>query len=247
MIIVSKSDNLKGNVKISGAKNAVLPIMAACLAVDGKTVIENVPELDDVINMVRLLEHFGCCVEFKNNTITINNQVNKYIAPYEIVSKLRASFIVCGPMIAKYKKIRISLPGGCCIGSRPVDIHINGFSKLGATIEQGQGYIQLTCNKLNGAKICLDFPSVGATENLIIAATLSGGITEIINAATEPEVVDLCNFLNNCGARIEGIGTNEIIVTGVNSLHGCTYRIIPDRIEAGTYMIAAAISWKYQN
>lgn len=242
MIIVSKSDNLKGQVNISGSKNSVLPIMAACLAVDGKTVLDNVPNLADVSNMLRILEDLGCIVEIKDKKITIDSRVNEYIVPYELASKLRASFIVCGSMLARHKKIRISLPGGCCIGTRPVDLHLKGFSQLGAEIEQGQGFVQLTCKKLHGAKICLDFPSVGATENLLIAATLADGMTQIINAATEPEIVDLSNFLVKCGAKISGIGTKELTIRGVDRLNCCTHTIIPDRIEAGTYMIAAAIT-----
>ena len=242
MIIVSKSDRLNGSVKICGSKNAVLPIMAACLAVDGKTVLKNVPDLADVHNMIKILNSLGCDVNIEDGTFIINNTVKEFITPFELVNKLRASFILCGPMLAKYKKIRISLPGGCQIGTRPVDLHLKGFLKLGAEIEEGQGFIQLTCEKLHGSKICLDFPSVGATENLFIAATLAKGTTEIINAATEPEVVDLTNFLINCGADIKGIGTKELIINGVNELHGCTHEIIPDRIEAGTYMLAAAIT-----
>ncbi len=242
MIIVSKSNNLKGTVDISGAKNAVLPIMAACLAVDGNTIIKNVPDLADVLNMSRILKSLGCDIQAKYNTLIINNKVNEYIAPYELVNKLRASFIICGPMLAKYKKIRISLPGGCCIGTRPVDLHLKGFMQMGAQIEQGQGFIQLSSKKLQGAKICLDFPSVGATENLLIAATLAQGTTQIINAATEPEIVDLCNFLIECGAKISGTGTKELTICGVDKLHSCTHSVIPDRIEAGTYMIASAIT-----
>ncbi len=242
MIIVSKSNSLNGTVNISGSKNSVLPIMAACLAVDGKTVIKNVPDLADVIYMQKILRSLGCDIDAYNNTFVIDNKVNEYVAPYELVNKLRASFIICGPMLARHKKIKICLPGGCCIGTRPVDLHLKGFLQMGVQIEQGQGFIELTCKKLYGAKICLDFPSVGATENLLIAATLANGTTQIINAATEPEIVDLCNFLIKCGAKISGVGTKEITICGVKKLYGCTHKVIPDRIEAGTYMIASAIT-----
>ena len=242
MLVVKGNNILNGSLSVSGSKNAVLPIIAATLAVDGTTVINNVPKLDDVTNLCEILKTIGCKIDFDDHCLKITNSVCDFFPPKELINKLRASFIICGPMLAKYKKIRISLPGGCKIGARPVDLHLKGFVKMGAQITEGEGYIELTCSELSGAKICLDFPSVGATENIVIAATLAKGTTEIINAATEPEVADLCNFLVNCGADIKGIGTNELIITGVDTLNGCNYHIIPDRIEAGTYMLATAIT-----
>ena len=240
MIVVNGNNILKGEVDVSGSKNSVLPIMAAVLAVDGTSIIENVPELDDVKNLCKILEFMGCSVEFNNHTLAICNTVTNFFPPKDLVNSLRASFIICGPVLAKYKKIKIYLPGGCKIGARPIDLHLKGFQKLGAQIYEGEGYIELKCDCLTGSKICLDFPSVGTTENLLIASCLAKGKTEIINAATEPEVTDLAKFLVKCGANINGIGTNELEIIGVEKLNPCKYTIIPDRIEAGTFMLAAA-------
>ena len=242
-IIVSKSEKLKGKVKISGSKNAALPIIAASIAVSGKTKLKNIPDLSDVNSMIDILKSLGCDIERCGNELEIvSDKINNLISPYEMVIKLRASFLVSGAMLARFGYARISQPGGCAIGARPVDLHLKGFALMGATINKGDGYIELSAKRLNGASIYLDFPSVGATENLLVAACLAQGQTEIINAATEPEVADLARFLVSCGADIHGIGTEHIVIKGINELNSCEYSIIPDRIEAGTYMIASAIT-----
>lgn len=242
MIVVSKSDKLYGTLNVSGAKNAVLPILAACIATDGINIIKNVPNISDVKNMINILQHLGCSVDMQGNKISVNCNINRFWVPDELINKLRASFVICGPMLAKFGKIKISLPGGCRIGARPVDLHLKGFKLLGADIEEGNGFIKLFCKKLRGNKICLDFPSVGATENLMIAASLAVGTTHIINAATEPEIHDLSKFLCSCGAKIKGAGTKEIIIEGVEQLKASNHSVMADRIEAGTYMIAASVT-----
>ena len=243
MIVVSKSEKLRGNVDVCGSKNAALPIMAACMAVCGKVELNNIPQLLDVKNMADILSFMGCEVELSCHRMTVvSDNVNNLISPFELAGTLRASFLICGPLLARYGKVRMSLPGGCRIGSRPVDLHIKGFASMGATMEHGNGFIQLSCDKLQGADIYLDFPSVGATENILIAACLANGKTVITNAATEPEVADLANFLIKCGANISGVGTEQLTIYGVERLSGCSYSIIPDRIEAGTFMIASAIT-----
>lgn len=242
-LIVSTSGNLNGSVKISGSKNAALPIIAACIAVNGKTKLNNIPNLSDVRTMLDILSSLGCNINKNNNTVEIvSDNINNLISPYEMVLKLRASFLVSGALLGRFGYARISQPGGCAIGTRPVDLHLKGFSLMGAQIEKGEGYIELKANRLRGASIYLDFPSVGATENLIIAACLADGQTEIINAATEPEVTDLSNFLVSCGADIQGIGTEHITIKGKDELYNCEYTVISDRIEAGTFMIASAIT-----
>ncbi len=240
-LIITGGTSLKGKINVSGSKNAVLPIIAATIITNGNNIIKNVPSLTDVDEMISLMKCFGCSLNYKNNQIDIScDNINNLICPYEIVSKFRASFLVSGPLLAKYGYVRISMPGGCAIGARPVDLHIKGLTLMGATVSYGQEWMELKSEKLQGAKIYLDFPSVGATENLMIAACLADGITEITNAATEPEVADLANYLIKCGANIKGVGTEKIIIEGQKQLSACSYNVIPDRIEAGTYMIAAA-------
>lgn len=244
--IISEGRPLKGTVKINGAKNSVLPIIAASLLADGICVIEEIPYLNDVNVMCDLLKSLGAKVELSENSnkLKINSQgISNTTAPYELVNKLRASFLVMGPLLAKTGVAKISLPGGCAIGTRPVDLHIKGFAAMGAEITQGHGYIEArTRGKLIGSKIYLDFPSVGATENIIMAATLAEGQTIIENAAIEPEIVDLVTFLTSMGAEIKGAGTDTIKINGVERLRGTSHAIIPDRIEAGTFMVAAAIT-----
>ncbi len=240
-IVVKKSSPLSGCVSVGGSKNASLPILAATLLCSGKCVIKNVPQLSDVKLMCSLLEKLGAKIDYENNDICICvPKIKSHIAPYEQVSKMRASFLVMGPLLARYGRTRISLPGGCPIGQRPVDLHLKGFAAMGAKIGLGHGYIEAKTDKLHSAKIYLDFPSVGATENLMMAATLSDGQTIIENAATEPEIVDLANFLNSAGAKILGAGLGTICIDGVSELTGCEYSVISDRIEAGTFMVAAA-------
>lgn len=243
MIVVSKSGPLKGFVDICGAKNAALPIMAACIAVEGCVCLENLPVLSDTDNMALIIEDLGGSIKNTGHTCEVCcDGVNEASAPEKLTRLLRGSFLVCGPLLARMGSARVALPGGCRIGARPVDLHIKGFTALGADVEYDNGYVILSADKLRGSEIYLDFPSVGATENILIAATLAEGRTVITNAATEPEVADLALFLTKCGAKISGIGTEQLVVDGVEELHGCRHNIIGDRIEAGTYMIASAIT-----
>ncbi len=244
--IISEGVPLKGKIRVDGAKNSVLPIIAASLLGESKSIIEEVPDLYDVRMMCDLVRSLGAEVESQPNGSSISFQIREITnstAPYELVSKLRASFLIMGPMLAKNGFVRVALPGGCAIGSRPVDLHLKGFAALGAEITQGHGYIEAKrTKKLVGNKIYLDFPSVGATENILMAAVLAEGQTSIENAAIEPEIVDLASYLNEMGACIKGAGTDTIRVVGVEKLQGCTHTVIPDRIEAGTFMVAAAIT-----
>lgn len=245
-LIVSEGNPLKGVVRISSAKNSVLPIIAASILGDKESVIEEIPYLTDVQVMGELLECFGVDVEFsegKSKLRTKCSNITNTTAPYELVNKMRASILVMGPLLARTGVAKISLPGGCAIGTRPVDLHLKGFAAMGAEINQGHGFIEATVNgKLKGSKIYLDFPSVGATENIMMAATLAEGQTIIENAAIEPEIVDLATYLISIGADIKGAGTDTIKINGVKSLGGTTHTPIPDRIEAGTFMTAAAIT-----
>jgi len=245
-LIVSESNSLRGTVRISGAKNSVLPILAASLLGDRESIIEEIPYLSDVKIMCDLLKSFGAKVEFSDNKTRLrinSNIIDNATAPYELVNKMRASILVMGPLLAKMGVAKISLPGGCAIGSRPVDLHLKGFAAMGAEITQDHGYIEATVKgRLRGSKIYLDFPSVGATENIMMAAVLAEGQTIIENAAIEPEIVDLATYLTTMGADIKGAGTDTIKINGVDSLKGATHAVIPDRIEAGTFMVAAAIT-----
>ncbi len=242
--IIIGGKRLEGRVKISGAKNSALSIMAATLLTKDVCILRNIPHLTDVDIMAEVIRKLGVKVEWRgDNTLYIDsNNFNNYEAPYELVKKMRASILVMGPLLARLNKAKISLPGGCAIGARPVDFHIKGFETLGAQVEVEGGYIKAEVNKLKGDDIYLDFPSLGATENIMMAASLAEGVTKIENAAKDPEVVELGNFLIKMGAKIEGLGTDLIKIEGVNELNGVDYRIISDRIEAGTYMIAAAIT-----
>jgi UDP-N-acetylglucosamine 1-carboxyvinyltransferase len=244
-IIVRGGRKLAGKVKINGAKNAVLPIIAASiLASDGESIIMDVPPLEDVSVINQVIESLGIAIEYKQEVVRIRaKNITTFEASYELVRKMRASFLVMGPLLARVGKARISLPGGCAIGTRPIDQHLKGFEAMGAEIVLGQGYIEARVkDKLQGAKIYLDIPSVGATQNIMMAATLAKGTTTIENAAKEPEIVDLANYLNAMGATVRGAGTGVIRIKGVEKLRGATHTVIPDRIEAGTYMIAAAIT-----
>lgn len=244
-IIVRGGRKLVGNVKINGAKNAVLPIIAASiLGSEGESVIHDAPPLDDVLVINKVLQSLGIEVEYNRQVIRVRaGQINTCEASYDLVRKMRASFLVMGPLLARLGQARISLPGGCAIGTRPIDQHLKGFEAMGADIELGQGYIEAKVKgRLKGAKIYLDVASVGATENIMMAATLAEGTTTIENAAKEPEIVDLANYLNAMGAVIRGAGTGVIRIEGVEKLRGCVHTVIPDRVEAGTYMIAAAIT-----
>ncbi|RNB82061.1 UDP-N-acetylglucosamine 1-carboxyvinyltransferase [Brevibacillus fluminis] len=244
-IVVRGGRALAGNVKVSGAKNAVLPIIAASiLAEEGTCLIHEVPGLDDVHTICELIRSLQVNVTYDNETLTVDATGLKGIeASYDLVRKMRASFLVMGPLLARKGRARVALPGGCAIGTRPIDQHLKGFEAMGAKIEIGQGFIEATVDgRLKGAKIYLDIPSVGATENIMMAAALAEGTTVIENAAEEPEIVDLANFLNSMGAKIRGAGTGSIRIEGVERMRGCVHYVIPDRIEAGTFMIAAAIT-----
>ncbi|MGG1824672.1 UDP-N-acetylglucosamine 1-carboxyvinyltransferase [Bacillus mycoides] len=244
-IIVRGGKRLSGTVRVEGAKNAVLPIIAAALlASDGKNVLSEVPVLSDVYTINEVLRHLNAEVVFENNQVTIDSSKELNIeAPFEYVRKMRASVQVMGPLLARNGRARIALPGGCAIGSRPIDQHLKGFEAMGAKVKVGNGFVEAHVEgELKGAKIYLDFPSVGATENIMSAATLAKGTTVLENAAKEPEIVDLANFLNAMGAKVRGAGTGTIRIEGVEKLYGANHPIIPDRIEAGTFMVAAAIT-----
>lgn len=242
--IIEQSLNIKGDVYIEGAKNACLPILAAAILSNGETIIKKVPFLSDINVMCSLLEDIGIDIKKDINNKTINidtkNIYNKEVC-YDLVKKIRASFLLAGPLLARFGKVSIQMPGGCAIGVRPIDLHLKGFKALGAEIIQEHGIIEINAkNGLVGTEIYLDFPSVGATENIIMASVLAKGETIISNCATEPEIVDLIEFLNKLGAKIEGAGTETIKIIGVDSLYNCTHTIIPDRIEAGTFLVLSA-------
>lgn len=245
-IIVRGGQRLQGTVAIEGAKNAVLPILAAAiLPTEGRTVLTNVPILADVYTMNNVIRFLNVQVGFEEqeNTITLDATGDlSYEAPFKYVSKMRASVVVLGPLLARLGRAKVAMPGGCAIGSRPVDLHLKGLRALGATIEQHDGYIEAHADHLKGARIYLDFPSVGATQNIMMAAVLAEGTTVIQNVAQEPEIVDLANALNKMGARVVGAGTDTLKIVGVDHLHGTTYQVMQDRIEAGTFMTAAAIT-----
>lgn len=233
---------LEGVARISGSKNAALPIMAATLlAAEGSSVLMDVPNIDDVSTLLLVLKNLGAHATLRNNELTVTaSTLSSVQPPYDLVGQMRASFLVAGPLLARYGEVKIPLPGGCAIGSRPIDLHLKGFTALGATVDQGPGYVSIRACHLVGTSIYLDFPSVGATENLLMAATLAQGTTVIENAAEEPEIVDLANFLTAMGAEVRGAGTRRIRIQGVPSLHGAKHTVIPDRIEAGTFLMAAA-------
>lgn len=242
--MVEKSPPLRGKVRVSGAKNSALPILAASLLGTEDIILEDVPKLKDVDVICEVLSSLGAKVDFLDEgIIKINSKdINNYETPYELMSKMRASFLVMGPLLTRIGKTKTSLPGGCAIGTRPIDLHLKGFRALGAEIDVDHGNIGAYADKLVGDRIYLDFPSVGATENIMMAAVMAEGETIIDNAAMEPEIVDLSNFLNKLGADIKGAGTSSIRIKGVKELGGATHSIIPDRIEAGTFMVMAAIT-----
>ena len=246
-LVIKGGNRLSGTVKISGAKNAVLPVIAATLlGQDNETCLDEVPNLDDVRTISDVLRSLGVTVRHepdKNQLFVDASTIENITAPYDLVRRMRASFLIIGPLLARLGRAKISLPGGCAIGTRPIDLHLKGFEALGAKISIGHGYIEAVApDGLKGAQIYLDFPSVGATENILMAASMAQGQTIIENPAQEPEIVDLANYLNLMGAKIRGAGTNVIKVEGAKKLIARDYTIIPDRIEAGTYMIAAAMT-----
>jgi len=243
-LIISGGHPLEGQVRVSGAKNAVLPILAATLLADGPVVIENVPHLNDVTTTMSLLGRMGVnlTVDERMNIEVDCGQITDLYAPYDLVKTMRASILVLGPMVARYGRAEVSLPGGCAIGSRPVNLHIDGLRAMGAEVWVADGYIHARCKRLKGTRYVLDAVTVTGTENLMMAAALAEGTTVLENAAREPEVVDLANFLNAMGAQVTGAGTDRIEIDGVRSLHGTRYRVLPDRIETGTFLCAAAMS-----
>ena len=241
--IIKGSNKLEGKVKISGSKNAALPIIAASILNAGKTTLYNVPNIHDTQMMFEILKNLGGKVEKKNNKIIIDtSKIKKYEIPEDLMRQMRSSVILAGSLIGKYRKAIFSYPGGCDIGTRPIDLHLKGFEKLGINITKNYGNISCICDKIVGEKIDLDFPSVGATENIMLASCLGEGTTQINNAAREPEIIDLQNFLNKMGAKIQGAGSNKIQIEGVKKLNDVSYNIMPDRIETGTFLCAAAMS-----
>lgn len=244
--LIEGGKSLKGEVKIKGSKNSALPILAATLLCEDEFVIDNVPQLRDIFTMKKVLETLGVSISIEGNRVNVDTRgAVGYEAPYELVKQMRASYYVLGPLLARLGRALVSLPGGCAIGTRPINLHIRGLKRLKADISITHGYIDAYGTKLKGSPIFLEGPSgpsVGATINVMTAATLAKGLTLIEGAAMEPEVEDVANFLNKCGAKIKGQGTRRIEIRGVKKLHGCEYEIIPDRIEAGTLAVAAAIS-----
>lgn len=242
-LVVNHSMNLKGEIRVSGAKNAALPIVCASLLTADELVLTNVPQLKDIYTLEKLLGGMGVQVDFKNNVMKFNaSNVTNLVAPYELVKTMRASVLVLGPLVARFGYAEVSLPGGCAIGARPVDQHIKGLEAMGAEISIDHGYIKAKAARLKGAHIIMDMVTVTGTENLLMAAVLAEGKTILENSAREPEVTDLAHCLNKMGAKISGIGTDTLVIEGVDSLHGTTHDIVADRIEAGTFAIAAAIT-----
>ncbi|MEQ1454485.1 UDP-N-acetylglucosamine 1-carboxyvinyltransferase [Acinetobacter seifertii] len=242
--LITGGVKLEGEVRISGAKNAALPLLAAMILADSPITLTNVPNLKDVNTLVKLIGGLGVTISYENDTVkadtsTLDNQ----FAPYELVKTMRASILVLGPLLARYGNAKVSLPGGCAIGSRPVDQHLKALEALGAHIEVENGYVHATVDgRLKGGEVIFDMVTVGGTENILMAAALADGVTTIRNAAREPEITDLAQMLIKMGAKIEGVDTDTLIVTGVESLHGCEYAVVADRIETGSYLAAAAIT-----
>ncbi len=243
-LIINGGARLEGDVRISGAKNAVLPIMASTLLADSPVVIRNIPHLHDVTTTMELLGHMGVhlTVNEKMDIEVDTRSVNSLYAPYELVRTMRSSILVLGPMLSRFGRADVSLPGGCAIGSRPVNLHIKGLQAMGANIEVENGYIKARVDRLKGARLVMDIVTVTGTENLMMAATLADGVTLIENAAREPEVADLANCLNKMGAKVSGAGTDTIRIEGVERLSGTDYRVLPDRIETGSFLVAGAIT-----
>ncbi len=239
--IIEGGKRLEGTIKISGSKNSSLPIIAATILNAGKSTLYNVPNIQDTQMMFKILESLGAKVEKKNGKIKIDSsKIEHFEIPQDLMHKMRSSVILAGGLIGKYKTATFSYPGGCDIGSRPIDLHLKGFEKLGITVNQSHGNIVCTSEKIKGEKINLDFPSVGATENIILASVLAEGTTIITNAAREPEIIDLQNFLNRMGAKVTGAGTDEVHIEGVKKLKDVSYNIMPDRIETGSFLCWAA-------
>ena len=243
-LIITGGKPLNGEIRISGAKNAALPIIVSTLLSDDPVLIRNIPHLHDITTTMELLGRMGVSLTMDEKMdVEVNpTTINSYVAPYELVKTMRASILVLGPLLARFGEAEVSLPGGCAIGARPVNLHIHGLELMGADIKVENGYIKAKCKRLQGAKIVLDVVTVTGTENLMMAAALANGTTILENAAREPEVVDLAECLNAMGAKVSGAGTDTITIEGVERMHGATYDILPDRIETGTYLVAAAVT-----
>ena len=241
--IIKGGKRLEGEVDVSGSKNATLPILAATILSGKMTKLYNVPNIEDVKITIKILEHLGCRIRREKNKLIINSKnIKRKNIPEELMRKLRSSVVLVGAILARFKEARFSYPGGCDIGARPIDLHLAAFKKLGIKIEENAGFIGCKYDTIKSNVLHLDFPSVGATENIILASVFADGEITITNSAMEPEIVDLCNMLNKMGAKIKGAGTNEIKIIGVNSLSDVSYTIMPDRIEAGTLLVAGAIT-----
>lgn len=241
-LVIEGGVPLTGQIRVSGSKNAALPILFASILLSEPATFTNVPTLRDIHTTLKLLNLLGCRAEFENGTVCATPGALSPEAPYDLVKTMRASVLCLGPLLARLGEARVAMPGGCAIGARPVNLHLTGLEKMGARFDLEEGYIIGRCRKLKGAHIIFDFPTVGGTENLLMAACLAEGESVLENAAREPEVVDLANFLIACGARISGHGTSILRVQGVTSLGGCSYAVMPDRIEAGTFLVAAGIT-----
>ena len=241
--MVRGGSRLAGQVEVSGAKNSALKLMAASLLAPGLSVLHNVPVIEDVRTMREVLEHLGALVTVDGGSMRIDaSGVASHVAPYDLVQRMRASIQIMGPLVARFGHARVAMPGGCNLGPRKIDIHLRGLRQLGATVRTGHGFVEVTAERLRGDTIILEYPSVGATENLLMAAVLADGVTVIDNAAREPEIVDLCKFLVSMGAEIEGAGTSQVTVRGVEEMHPAEHTVIGDRIEAGTFLVAGVLT-----
>jgi len=241
--VVRGGSRLAGQVEVSGAKNSALKLMAASLLAPGLSVLHNVPVIEDVRTMREVLEHLGALVTVDGGSMRIDaSGVASHVAPYDLVQRMRASIQIMGPLVARFGHARVAMPGGCNLGPRKIDIHLRGLRQLGATVRTGHGFVEVTAERLRGDTIILEYPSVGATENLLMASVLADGVTVIDNAAREPEIVDLCKFLVSMGAEIEGAGTSQVTVRGVEEMHPAEHTVIGDRIEAGTFLVAGVLT-----
>jgi UDP-N-acetylglucosamine 1-carboxyvinyltransferase len=242
-LIVRGGVRLAGQIAVSGAKNSALKLMAAALLAPGVSALHNVPDIQDVHTMMEVLEHLGAVVDFADSTMTVDTtEVRSHVAPYELVQRMRASIQIMGPLVARFGRARVAMPGGCNLGPRKIDIHLRGLTQMGGIVRSDHGFVEVSADRLRGAEVFLDYPSVGATENLLMAAVLAEGKTVLENAAREPEIVDLCKFLISMGGDIEGAGSSTICINGVPEMHPAEHTVLGDRIEAGTFLIAGAIT-----
>jgi UDP-N-acetylglucosamine 1-carboxyvinyltransferase len=242
-LLVRGGRRLSGKVAVSGAKNSALKLMAAALLAPGTSVLHNVPDIQDVRTMKELLEYLGAAVEFAGGTMTVDTTaVQSHVAPYELVQRMRASIQIMGPLVARFGVAKVAMPGGCNLGPRKIDIHLRGMADMGAVVRADHGFVEVTASKLHAIDMFLDYPSVGATENLLMAAVMAEGTTTLENVAREPEIVDLCKFLVSMGAEIEGAGSSTLRISGVAEMHPAEHTVLGDRIEAGTFLIAGAVT-----